>query len=1286
MLRKIYFSIIATIALGVAGFAQNKGAIKATLIDEKTKEPLAFANVIVTGNGVQVGTGTTDFDGNVIIKPLDPGKYNVKAVYVGYNKREMTGVVVSADKTAYVTIGLVNDGGVQLDEVQIISYTEPLIDPDTKSGGTVTREEYQNMATKNIFSVASTTAGVYQQDEGGALSVRGGRSGNTNVFIDGERAIGTSGISQSAVEQVSVILGGVPAQYGDVTSGVISITTRGIRPEWFGSAEAISSQVTDKYGYNFLGFSIGGPIWTKKDSAGVKKPKIGFFMGGEIYREKDPDPSAVGVYKVKDEKMEEIRNKPLVKQEDGSFISAASYINNEDLEIIKARQNVANTTIRFNPKIDYKVNDNLTITLGGSWDYRKYHSFSLARSLYNSENNPLTTQNTWRTYLRVQQKFGKQNAKEEEKSQSVIKNAFLSFQIGYQRYKVEQQDESHKDNLFRYGYVGKFEEQRLLFQDTLSSGDSLAINIDANNDGSFDTINASSPDYVQYLTSTTGADSIVVGYGPAAAINTGLLFTPNSYGINGAAVNYTTQFYNESDGIINSLGDVANGGAIINGGGPRNIHALYTGSGQEFNGYFKQDQSILRITSSFSADIKDHSIMVGFEFDQRNYSQYSASPFALWQLARQYTNNQFANLSFLNPSITTNGNITNVTYLSDYNSANNFNKNLLDALGLPYNSYVNIDEIDPDKLKLEFFSPDELINDGNNYVSAYGYDYYGNKLKGNTNISFDDFMNKSKVNSRNDTIYDRLIGAFKPIYLSGYIQDKFDFKDMKFNVGVRVDRYDANQKVLADRYLLKPAYTKAEMASQKDYDDGVTGAPVVGLDKAQGVPDEAVVYLADGNNSVAGYRNGNDWYDVNGNLVQDPKVILDNSNGVANPALKKGDAFYNGKYTYSNNAFKDYKPQINVMPRLAFSFPISDVANFFAHYDVLTQRPSDAYNRLDPTNYYYYQSAITQGVTFNNPDLKAEKTIDYELGFTQILNERKSAALKLSAFYRELRNQIATQRVNGAYPTSYISYANLDFGTVKGFSVEYDMRRSGGFTLNANYTLQFAEGSGSNADGGYNLANTSQPNLRVTLPLDFDQRHTITTTLDYRFGEGKDYNGPKYTKKKGDTEKVVQILKNVGANMVFRLGSGTPYTRQNLPYSDVLSGISTNPQIVGSLNGSYLPWQFRADLRVDKNFELVFGKNKPEEDRKKANLNVYVQVLNVFNNRNIVQVHAYTGTPDDDGFLNSAQTGQAYINSNVAPFGTAFYNGFIDQYRAKLMDGNYYNRPRVIRVGVLFDF
>ncbi|MBU3743591.1 MAG: TonB-dependent receptor [Sediminibacterium sp.] len=72
------------------------------------------------------------------------------------------------------------------------------------------------------------------------------------------------------------------------------------------------------------------------------------------------------------------------------------------------------------------------------------------------------------------------------------------------------------------------------------------------------------------------------------------------------------------------------------------------------------------------------------------------------------------------------------------------------------------------------------------------------------------------------------------------------------------------------------------------------------------------------------------------------------------------------------------------MPRIAFAFPISDVANFFAHYDVLTQRPP-SFNRLDPLQYLNVEN--NQGGFVNNPDLKPEKTIDYELGFAQVLND-----------------------------------------------------------------------------------------------------------------------------------------------------------------------------------------------------------------------------------------------------------------------------------------------------------
>ena len=47
----------------------------------------------------------------------------------------------------------------------------------------------------------------------------------------------------------------------------------------------------------------------------------------------------------------------------------------------------------------------------------------------------------------------------------------------------------------------------------------------------------------------------------------------------------------------------------------------------------------------------------------------------------------------------------------------------------------------------------------------------------------------------------RSIAAFNPIYTAGYIQDKFAIEDLIFNIGLRIDRYDANQKVLSDKYL-----------------------------------------------------------------------------------------------------------------------------------------------------------------------------------------------------------------------------------------------------------------------------------------------------------------------------------------------------------------------------------------------------------------------------------------------------------------------------------------------------
>ena len=381
------------------------------------------------------------------------------------------------------------------------------------------------------------------------------------------------------------------------------------------------------------------------------------------------------------------------------------------------------------------------------------------------------------------------------------------------------------------------------------------------------------------------------------------------------------------------------------------------------------------------------------------------------------------------------------------------------------------------------------------------------------------------------------------------------------------------------------------------------------------------------------------------------------------------------------------------MPRVAFSFPISDVANFFAHYDILTQRPPglttgdgagyQAYNRTNPQDYFFISQ--NQGGVANNGNLKPERTVDYELGFSQLLNEKKSASLKLSAFYREMRNQVQIQKVNQAYPLSYLSYNNIDFGTVKGFSAEFQLRRTAGFSLSANYTLQFADGSGSNANGGYNLANSSQPNLRVILPLDYDQRHTFTANLDYRFGEGKDYRGPQFTtRKSADKEKNHQILKNLGINLVGRVGSGLPYSQRTPAASDEEVGNNITQYLAGSLNGSRLPWQFRVDARVDKNFNLLWGSADKGDKRKQTNLNVYIQVLNLFNTKNVIAVHNYTGSPTDDGYLSSA-FGINEINQKYAQ-GSSYGQGFTTLYNSKLNNGTYYSAPRMIRLGLQFDF
>jgi hypothetical protein len=124
----------------------------------------------------------------------------------------------------------------------------------------------------------------------------------------------------------------------------------------------------------------------------------------------------------------------------------------------------------------------------------------------------------------------------------------------------------------------------------------------------------------------------------------------------------------------------------------------------------------------------------------------------------------------------------------------NFSSNLRnDLFGGDSTVRINIHELDPNKMKLEWFSADELLNNG--LASGTGYDIYGNQLGMST--TFNEFFT-AKDNKGN---FLRHVAAFMPRYGAAYIQDRFQLKSLALNIGLRVDYYDPNTNTLRDPYV-----------------------------------------------------------------------------------------------------------------------------------------------------------------------------------------------------------------------------------------------------------------------------------------------------------------------------------------------------------------------------------------------------------------------------------------------------------------------------------------------------
>lgn len=1216
MLRRAYVTFLLGGLTALLWAQQDAGKLRGVVRDKVTREPLSFATVVALQNGIIKGGTNTDENGNYSIAPLSPGTYDVRASYAG-KTLTISGVVITANRTVVLDINM--EASVETETQVIVDYKVPLFEKDeTVTGKTITLEQIQKMGTRNINAFLATSAGVYQADDkfGAGISVRGARGDATQYFIDGVRVIGTFAMPQRGISQLSVYTGGIPAEFGDVMGGVVQITTGGPSANYTFGGEVQSSQLTDPYKFNLFAFNSSGPIFSRTTEEGVKVPILGFAFTGEYQHERDYDPPYGGVYRVKPELLEDLRQTPLQLFGTGQafFVNRANFLRPEDIENIKYRQGATLRQVRANLRADLRLAENAFIKLGFGIEDSKRDLWELARSLLAYDNVAVRYARTARGFVRLQQTFPGDTG-------SILKSFFYTLQFDYTRFDGRSVDPDFGLDWFRYGHIGRFQTRYAeLLVPTLVNGNLPAYETQGfvENEYLFDPSNSNHPILANYNT-------FIYNY---LAQNPRLLFNP---------LTLTTEPSSRVRNFIElvQLGGNANG--IL--GAQTLIYNLFLGQGYITSGGPSFDNAdMFRVTGQAAAELGRHNLKIGFEFDQRYSRFYGVSltgTGGLWNLMRLYANRHISELDRNNPIVS--GDTIRYPRLYQADQQSYFDKQMRQKLGLPVNGLdvIDPDAMDPSFFSLRMFDINDLFAGGNPAVAYQGYNPWGEKTR---RVAPEKFFTDRENRPQN---------AFAPTYLAFYLQDKFEFDRMFFNLGVRVDRYDANLPVLKDPYIIRPFYRAEETAR------------LLGVSLPQGVGGDWVAYVDNALNPtrIIGYRSENVWYDANG-APTSALAIIRASGGRALPHIKADSLTF--------DAFEDYKPQVNIMPRISFSFPISDEATFFAHYDVLTQRP-----RVGQVAQFIDYLFILQNATLtvDNPRMRPEKTIDFEVGFKQLLTS--NIALSIAGYYREMRDMVQSFSFFGGYPVSYTSFENLDFSTVKGINIDLDIRRIGVLELRFAYTLQYAQGTGSSATSSRGLIGSIEGFnvFRSLLPLSFDQRHTFTGVADIRFLE-RGVKGPAIT----IGEKTLYPLLGAGINITYNLGSGRPYTRFLLPNpADVQFGVNPVNLISGQPLSNNLPWYNRFDVRVDRDFIIRRGEDK------QSILNVYVIFLNALNQRNVIGVYPYTGLPDDSGYIQSP-VGQQLAQSQYSK------ETFEYLYRIKERNPGLLGAPLRIRLGLLFTF
>ena len=312
-------------------------------------------------------------------------------------------------------------------------------------------------------------------------------------------------------------------------------------------------------------------------------------------------------------------------------------------------------------------------------------------------------------------------------------------------------------------------------------------------------------------------------------------------------------------------------------------------------------------------------------------------------------------------------------------------------------------------------------------------------------------------------------------------------------------------------------------------------------------------------------------------------------------------------------------------PRLGISYPISDKGAVHISYGHFFQIPPFESLYRNPNFRIPLTGDFPEniGKVIGNTDLQPQKTIMYEIGLQQQILD--NYVITITAYSKDIRNLLGSEIHIKNNFKKFSKLINIDYGSVKGFTLSFEKRFSNGFSASVDYTFQDAKGNASDPNDAFDKAQANPPievNKQLA-PLDWDRTHALNFTITA--GVPGNY-----------------IISSIG-----RFGTGLPYTP------------AIQDQRTGLQNSDNRPSIFNIDMFITKFFYLFSQK-----------FSGFLKVFNLFDTANELQVFSDTGR---------AGTTLELTRSQAQPRGVNTLSEFFTR-------PDFFSSPRQIVVGVSFDF